>query len=859
MNISILKKTYYFLIVILGILGACKTPQATLSSAAVPSDSLENLLNSGQYRLINQRPHIPVWLHPSAPYQASRTRKHDLLHTQLDISFDWPKRQVIGLARLTLKPYFYPQNTLELDARGFKILHVKLQKDKEWLDLKYDYDQKKLNIQLDQPYSKEDTFAIEIDYIASPEKLNEKGDDQGLYFINPDGTDSGKPQQIWTQGETAYNSGWFPTLDAPNERCTQEIYITVDKKFMTLSNGEYIYGNENADGTRTDYWKMDQAHAPYLFMMVVGEFALVKDSWQDKEVNYYVEPKYAPYAKDIFGKTPEMIEFFSEKLDYPFPWNKYAQVVVRDYVSGAMENTTASVFMEDLQVDDRALLDDHWEGIIAHELFHQWFGDLVTCESWANLPLNEAFANYSEYLWAEYKYGRAEADYLGHIELLGYLQETEEKREALIRYHHADKEDMFDAHSYNKGGRVLHMLRIYVGDEAFWQALGLYLKTHAYQSVEIHDLRKAFEKVTGEDLNWFFDQWFLAPGHPDISVNHQYQEGNLILQVTQNQDSLYTPIYRLPLKIAIWVNGEEQIYPIVIDKAQQAFSFELESNPDLILFDVEQQLLGTVYHPKSLEELAFQYQHTDKYLAKYDALSQLDSINNIIVQSTYQAALSDTFWGIRDMAISYFLNHPEQMNPSILKKVKQMSRSDSRSYVRAAAIDLLGQLENAADFIPFYRQGLNDSAYSVVAASLYALWQSESQSLDKMTEIMERYEDWEDPSVIQTVAEYFVSIRHPDKFSWLIQQSLKQKGYRQYQLIQFIGSYLQEGSSEEQKEGLKVLANFALGNYPELTKFSAFQTLYSLKELPGFQEKLQEIINKERNPELLDLYKLFEE
>jgi aminopeptidase N len=495
-------------------------------------------------------------------YRASATRLNDISHTKLEVSFDWNKRYMFGKATLTVKPYFYPTSTLKLDARGMEIKLVALVTPTEKKELPYTYADDVLNINLDKEYSKTDEYTIFIDYVAKPYELKKGGsaaitDDRGLYFINADGKDKDKPQQIWTQGETQSNSTWMPTIDRPNERMTQEIYITTEKKYVTLSNGELISSFDNGDGTRTDYWKMELPHAPYLAMMAIGDFAIVKDNWRGKQVNYYVEKEYEPYAKAIFGNTPEMMEFFSEKLGVPYQWNKYSQVVVRDYVSGAMENTTATLHGSFLQQTDREMLDHDFEDVISHELFHQWFGDLVTCESWSNLPLNESFATYGEYLWDEYKYGRETADQKSQESREQYFEEALRKKEPLIRFHYDNREDMFDRHSYNKGGQVLHMLRKYVGDEAFFTSLKLYLEKNKFQSVEIHNLRLAFEQVTGEDLNWFFNQWFLSPGHPDLVIQTSYDSTSRKekIELKQTQDFTKTPLFEIPMYIDIYSNG----------------------------------------------------------------------------------------------------------------------------------------------------------------------------------------------------------------------------------------------------------------------------------------------------------------
>ncbi|MBU2887891.1 M1 family metallopeptidase, partial [Gilvimarinus agarilyticus] len=513
-------------------------------------------------------------------HRASETRYFDLLHTDLAVSFDWEKEQLIGTAKLSLKPYFYAQEDLTLDAKAMAIQSVMLLDSQGGTKkLTYDYDGSEIQIRLDRIYERTDTLELAIDYIAKPNELPAGGseaitEDKGLYFINADGKDPNKPQQIWTQGETEASSVWFPTIDAPNERCTQSIAMTVQDKFNTLSNGILTSQKDNGDGTRTDRWVLDIPHAPYLFMMSVGEYAVIRDQWRDISVSYHVEKKHEAEAQAIFGHTPEMMEFFSEKLGVDYPWPKYDQVVVRDYVSGAMENTTASVFMEGLQVQEKELLDFNWDDIIAHELFHQWFGDYVTCESWSNLTLNEGFASYSEYLWNEYKYGVDEADYNLLNDREAYLDEAEEESKDLIRFYYEDREDMFDTHSYNKGAAVIHMLRNYLGDEAFFAGLNLYLTQNALSSVEINDLRMAFEEVSGEDLNWFFDQWFFFPGHPEIMVSETYENDTLTLLVQQVQGD-DSPVYKLPLFVEIWSEGKSANYPIILEEAVETYEFAL--------------------------------------------------------------------------------------------------------------------------------------------------------------------------------------------------------------------------------------------------------------------------------------------
>ena len=290
-------------------------------------------------------------------YRPEREKIHDLVHTKLKVDFDFAKKQLNGEAWITAKAHFYATNLFTLDAKAMIIEQVSSNNQK----LEYNYDDFKIYIKLPKEYKKEEEFTVYIKYTARPEKVKQKGSAaikqaKGLYFINADGSDKKKPTQIWTQGETEASSCWFPTIDAPNQKTTQEIYITVPNKFVTLSNGKLI--NQTTKGAnRTDYWKMNQKHAPYLFFMGVGEYEIIKDSYKNIPINYYVEKEYAPYAKDIFGLTPEMMEFFSNLLGVEYPWDKYSQIVGRDYVSGAMENTTAVIHGEQAYQKPGQLID----------------------------------------------------------------------------------------------------------------------------------------------------------------------------------------------------------------------------------------------------------------------------------------------------------------------------------------------------------------------------------------------------------------------------------------------------------------------------------------------------------------------
>ena len=671
----------------------------------------------------------PITVSENAPgftvYRGSYTRLSDIIHTKLDLSFSWDSAYVYGKATIQARPYFYSSDQITLDANGFRINSIFLLKKNDRQPLRYTYNGKKLNIKLDKAYTRDQDYTIFIDYVAMPNKLKVGEDiasagDRGFYFINKDGKDKDKPRQIWTQGETECNSNWFPTINDPQEKMTQEISITVPNEFVSLSNGTIEYSSLNGNGTRTDSWRQEQPHSTYLTMIAVGNFTITKDKWRDKEVSYYTEPAYASTARLVFGKTPEMIEFFSIKLGIDYPWDKYSQIVVRDFVSGAMENTTASVFFDRMNMSAGEYLDENHEDIISHELFHQWFGDLVTAESWSNLPLNESFATYGEYLWEEHKYGREIADLKGLEDLSAYLGGDRKKNPDVIRFDYADREQMFDEISYQKGGRILHMLRKTVGDDAFFKALNLYLRRHSYKNAEIHDLRLVFEEVSGMDLNWFFNQWFLAAGHPVLHIQSTYNPDRKEVTVTinQKQDLVKFPLYRIPLAVDIYSDGKMERKDIVLDKKDQTFIFPSLLMPDLVNTDAEKYILGEKVESKTLEQYIFQYHHAPLFMDRYEAIMMmLEMKNSPLARATLIEGFKDKNWFIRTAALSIVEKLTLNEQNSVYAQIRSIALKDEVSLVRSAAVTILGKFYASQNNREIYDITKKDKAPSVVNAT----------------------------------------------------------------------------------------------------------------------------------------------
>ncbi|MBK7854103.1 MAG: M1 family peptidase [Bacteroidetes bacterium] len=750
-------------------------------------------------------------------YQATNTVLHDIKHVKLDVSFDWGKKHLFGKEWITLQPRFYPQTTLFLNARGMQINDVQLTDGKNNIKkLEFSYANDSLTILLDKTYTRDEKYTLFIDYVAKPDELGKLGgsaainSDKGLYFINADGKDPNKPTQLWTQGETQSNSVWYPTIDSPNQRMTQEIRITVDTSFVTLSNGALVSSVLSDDKKmRTDTWQMSLPHAPYLTMMAVSNYKVVKDKWKNMEVNYYVDPSHEQYAKEIFNHTPEMIQFFSDKL-IEYPWEKYAQVIAHDYVSGAMENTTASLFGEFVQKTHRELIDESNDDIVAHELIHQWFGDYVTCESWSNIPLNEGFATYGEYLWNEYKYGRDHADYTGLQDLNGYLSESKYKQENLIRFHYNAREEVFDGHSYAKGGRILHMLRKLVGDDAFFTSLKKYLSDNKFTAVEAHNLRLAFEAVTGQDLNWFFNQWFFASGHPDIEISYNYIDSLKKQEVTieQKQNLEKTPLYKLPLAIDIYENGKPKRLYITVENKKDIFLFDCLVKPDVVNVDAEKQLLCTKADNHTTEEWFFLFYNTPLYLDRWESFQKISKLvpDNEEAVAAVRKALADAHYSIRNAALKSIDKLTRGQKDKLKSLLLQMAQTDVKSSVRNNAVASLAKNFEGTDINEMLLQAVNDSSYNVMGTALTKY--VELNPKEGMV-LANRFETDNNSNVIITLANIYTEYGDDTNFDYLYSRADLIKGFDAYGFAQTYGKFISKCSPENITKGKEKLVNIA--------------------------------------------------
>lgn len=844
---SLSLKSIFALLILISFSWSCKTSEKSMVNNAVKGEQVKEILldtmvvsATDEFRKEKEVDSEPT------KYNPSETRYFDLLHTGLKVSFDWKKQHLLGIAQIEATPLFYPQTELILDAKGFDIKSIINKGNGK--ALKYEYDGSKLKIALDKKYIRGEKLIVVIDYVAKPNEGPVSGSaaitsDKGLFFINPLSTED-KPMQIWTQGETENNSRWFPTFDKPNERCTQEIAITVENKYSTLSNGKMISSIKNNDGTRTDTWKQEKPHAPYLFMMAVGEYAWVEDKWENLPLYYIVENDYKPYAKQIFNHTPEMLGFFSKILDYKYPWDKYAQIVTRDYVSGAMENTSAVIFGEFVQKTDRELIDDDNDAIVAHEMFHHWFGDLVTCESWANLTLNEGFANYAEYLWFEHKYGKDRADMHRTNEMAGYINSgSEQGLHPLIHYGYNNKEDMFDAHSYNKGGLVLHMLRNYVGDEAFYASLNKYLKDNEYTAVEVDELRNAFEDITGEDLNWFFNQWYLTEGHPELKVTTEYLSESMQARIIVNQSQFTN--FKIPFDVAVYDEmGIATYHKSWIQNAiDTIYINDLKNKPANIILDGNDDILAIITQEKSDEEYLNQLKYAPNVSQRYEALGKLLENEEVDIQAVLAIAIQDKAYNIKSEAINLIGEEDFDLYADdLLNTALDGEHGDLRTAALSKIVEFDADSESTLEEVIE-----NELSYNVLSSALAML---ANVNPIKAKEYAKQYENVKSDILLQGISVVYANDNSLEAGDWLLAKVVKLPVYSGYPIFSSLAQYMIANSDSLSNKYQDKLYEMGIDQKEDKFKrFMSVATMFGVKSalLDG------ENISNQQNNLILDL------
>jgi aminopeptidase N len=621
------------------------------------------------------------------PQQTERIRFFDIKHIKAELTIDTKKREVRGKVTHTLVPLHPYLTKVELDC-GPQLKVTKVTIGAKASPCVFETKHDKLSVNLNKAYGPDDTIDLAVSYHGSPE--------HGLYFVLPEVPYPEKTLSFWTQGEAEDTHYWIPCYDYPNERADSEMIVTVEKPLFVLSNGVLAETRDNGDSTTTYHWKMDVPHVSYLMSLAAADFAVYHDRVGNLSLDYYVAKHVdEATARRFMGKTPQMIRFFGEKIGQPYPYAKYAQVCVPDFIAGGMENITATTMTESALHDEIAELEGDADGLVAHELAHQWFGDLLTCKDWSHIWLNEGFASYFDPLFAEHQRG----DDVFRLEMKGsfngYLRNDHGYRRPIVESRYESSTDMFDGMTYSKGACVLHALRGLLGDEAWWKGIRHYVGAHKLQVVETDDFRKAMEAKSGKDLKWFFDQWVHKAGHPELKVRWHFEDADesvrVQIQQTQTLDE-QTPLFRLPTTLEITENvGKTRIVPIVIDGAAHEFVIPAAARPKMVQIDPLGWLIKELDFEKSDEENLFQLEHAACVLGRLEAAEALVKKSKEkpeVVRALTTACKREKAVPAKQQMLEILCNGDETFRATLIEAAK-----DPEARVRVAAIGGLAKLK----------------------------------------------------------------------------------------------------------------------------------------------------------------------
>jgi aminopeptidase N len=587
-----------------------------------------------------------------------------------------------------------------------------------------------------------DTISFRIDYDGKV------SNGRGLTFIKSDGR-AHRPQQIWSQGEDMDNHFWFPTYDFPNDKATWELTAIVPRAFTAVSNGKLVSDVMNANGTRTMHWCETKPNSTYLVSLVVAPLTKVHDVWNGKPVDYYVYPEDAVLARRLFGVTPDMIQVYSDLTGIQYPWEKYAQTTVADFFGG-MENVSATTLVDWLP-DARAYADRPWYQwiLIPHELAHQWFGDYVTTENWAHTWLNEGFA---EYMPGAYWRTRA-----GELAAQDYFVDEYNQFMAIDAQQRMPVVTPGSNNIYPKGALVIEMLRNYLGNEAFWKSINHYLKRHALDNATTDDLRQAILDATGQNLDWFFDQWLYQAGYPAFHIDTKYDAVNsrLVIVATQTQTSpatapitpdsvqFTTPaVFRMPVTVRVGTASGDVTAKSWIDQRTDTIVVEgVHSAPNMVIFDDGNHILKTLDFDQPVEWLATQLERDTNLWDRQWILAQLaKSTEPAAATALSRAGTSATYFLTRAQAARYIGALPAAAaTPALLTMTR-----DTSSQVRAAAIAALGRVGGSQAIRAIRSAFDNDSSYIVRAAAVNAIVRADSANAAELVRTAVRATSYRD-------------------------------------------------------------------------------------------------------------------
>ena len=764
------------------------------------------------------------------PY--ARSRNYDLHHSKIALRFDLENRKVIGDVTHTITLLRENLDQISFDSVGLQIETVKINKS----DAKFDTTDKNLIVHLPKSAKLGEKYDVEIKYEGKPTK--------GLYFILPDKDYPNRPKQVWTQGESEDTRYYLPTYDYPNDRLTTETILTVPSDWLTVSNGKLISATDAGNGMRTWTWRESQPSSTYLITVVAGEFAEVKDSWRNIPVTYYAPRDRADRLAINYNRTPAMMEFFSKKLGVEYPWEKYAQSMVDDFVAGGMENSSATTNTSS-SLRNPKLVPEYpmdFDGLISHELGHQWFGDLVTTKDWGNIWLNEGFATFMEFMWTESHYGKDEGDYERWDSMRDWFPQRNLFAKPLVRRDFDDSSE-FDGNAYGKGSLVLYMLRRQLGDDAFYAGLKHYLEVNRGKNVVSSDLAKAIEEATHTNVDQFFDQWVYGAGAPKFEISYQYDAGKkqVALNVKQTQKlEGRVGLFTVPVDVEVTNATGPKLYPIKISNADETFTFPSASAPQMVIFDKGSQVLKSAEFKKENQEWFYQLKNAGELADRADAAVALGKLkgNDEAVAALGSALRNDKGRGVRIVAAREL---GEVGGPAAAKELLGSLSSTSEPELRASIVQALGSFKDNTEVATRLETlAKSDDSYRARAAALNAIGKlkpagayeilvaavgSDSPDGFLRNAALRGLGSLEDDKAVPLLREWAMPGKEFDSREAAI-SSLARLKKDDKEITQQIASYLNEPHFP-----IRIAAIFALGTRGDATAIPALEALLNSNEL----------------------------
>ncbi|MCH7763678.1 MAG: M1 family metallopeptidase [Candidatus Marinimicrobia bacterium] len=713
------------------------------------------------------------------PFHSTPDREKDMIHMSLDVEVDIVEGTITGTVSHTFSPFSSSTKRVSFDTESTEIHRITLGNEL----LNFTLDGETLWIDLDKTYGWEDTITVSIEFTSRPTI--------GFYFIRPDSSYPDKQLQGWTQGEDTDNHFWVPLHDYPNDKMTWECKIKVDKPLTVISNGELVSVKETGD-QRTFHWRENVPNVSYLLSIAVGEYKKVEDEWDGIPVNYWVYPEHDKEdAVRSFGRTPAMMEFFSEITGVRYPFEKYDQTIVEDFMWGGMENVT-NTHQTDRTMHKEDVRPIHSsDGLVAHELAHQWFGDYLTTRNWPNVWLNEGFATYLDLLWTEHISGPDLAEFERLENLDATLMADNALRRPTVQPYFYNSIELFDANIYAKGSVILNMIRRYLGDDAFFRALKHYTQTHAAGNVETTDLKKAIEVITGKNLDWFFEQWVYKSGVPDINASYRYNRHSKIVSVTlkQTQDLEETSLFKLPITVVI-DDGSVHRHKIFFDKKEDTFTFPVENKPRMVIVDEGSQIPKNLTFKKKTDELLYQLQHAP--------------------------SPNDRIWAARELKETRSTN-------KIHSALVSMLTEEPKWYVRKAVVKTYQKLKprkGETDLMAHYENQDERVQRSIVNAL------KEYETDEVSTFLMDVVENEKNDYIVSSALSSLIKIdleKAKEKFDWAMEHKSHNETIRSAAL-----TILTEEKTDENLDKLKEMAVY--GNAPYALRQTIFRRIAAYRE-----------------------------